>query len=465
MIRPVNPTKKQYECYQKLGDDVTRFIGFGGGAGGGKSWVGCEWLMVNCYRWPESKWFIGRKELKRLMGSTYLTFLKVCDHHKIPVDDWKLNSKYNYIELYNGSRIDLLDVDYKPSDPMFERLGSLEYTGGFGEEVGEWKFLAFDVLKSRLGRWKNKEFGISVPKFLLTFNPTKNWLYRTFYKPWRDNLLPANHAFIQSLYMDNPYTASEYGKQLNEIKDSIIRARLKDGNWEYEDLDVSLVSYDAIIDLFTNAPAVDEGRYFSADIARYGSDRIIYGCWQGYDLYKIIVKRKQGIDQTITDIRTILQHERIPYSHSIIDEDGVGGGVVDLLRGVKGFVNNSSAIKTKDPIDPTKKELIKQNYSNLKTQCSYMLANKINSHGVSISAKMREPDKESVIEELQQIKRLVTKDVSTLKLMPKEEVKEALGRSPDISDMMIMRMYFELVQPVIYTQPDPSLGHGGVKKY
>ena len=100
---------------------------FGGGAGGGKSWLGCEWLLTRCYQYPKTKWFIGRKELKRLMQSSFETWKKVCLYHKIPLDDWKLNGQYNFIEFKNGSRIDLLDVNFQPSDPLFERFGSTEY--------------------------------------------------------------------------------------------------------------------------------------------------------------------------------------------------------------------------------------------------------------------------------------------------------------------------------------------------
>jgi len=459
----ITPQPKQWLCYQKLFDDITRFIGFGGGAGGGKTWLGCEWLLMNCYRYPGSKWFIGRKELKRLMGSTYVTWTKVCAYHKIPKTDWKLDGKYNYIEFTNGSRIDLLDVDYKPSDPMFERFGSLEYTGGWGEEVGEWHFLAFDVLKSRIGRWKNLEFGLALPKFLLTFNPTKNWLYRIFYKPWRDKFLPKEYSFTQALFMDNEFTAVEYGKSLNEISDPITKARLRDGIWEYDDEDTVLIGYDSIIDMFTSPPEFSTDMYLTGDIARFGSDRIVYGIWRGWDLIKIITKQHQGIDTTSTDIRTLLGEHRIPYSHCIVDEDGVGGGVVDTLRGIKGFVNNSSAIQTPTAVDGSK--LKKENYRNLKTQCSYIFAGKVNNHGVTVSAEISEAERDLLVEELGQIRRKITNDVTTLQIIGKEEVKENLGRSPDLSDMMMMRAYFELDKPKRFSMPPAGVGFGGVNPY
>jgi hypothetical protein len=462
----INPQPKQYACYQYLFDDITRFIGFGGGAGGGKSWLGCEWLLWNCYKYPGSKWFIGRKELKRLMGSTYITWIKMRSFHKIPRTDWVLNSKYNYIEFVTGaakgSRIDLLDVDFKPSDPMFERFGSLEYTGGWGEEVGEWHFLAFDVLKSRIGRWRNLEFGLVVPKFLLTFNPTKNWLYRIFYKPWRDKSLPIGYSFTQSLFMDNKFTAEEYGKSLNEITDMVTKSRLRDGIWEYDDEDTVLISFDSIIDMFTATPEYSTDLYLTCDVARFGSDRIVYGLWRGWDLTDITTKQHQGIDQTITDLRTLMGEHRIPYSHCVVDEDGVGGGVVDHLKGIKGFVNNSSPIMTKSPLNSN--ELKKENYRNLKTQCSYIFADKVNNHVATISAKLKEEDREYLIEELGQIRRKITGDDSTLQLIAKEEIKENLGRSPDLSDCMMMRAYFELDKPKKFNY-DPSLGFGGVNSY
>lgn len=465
----IKPTVKQDLAYQHLWDNVTSFVAFGGGAEGGKSWLGAEWMLLNCYRYPGTKWFIGRNELTRLMASSYATFRKVCSHHNIPPGDWRFNGQYHFIEFKcvkqgcekrgafddHGSRIDLLDLKFLPSDPMFQRYGSTEYTGGWIEEAGEVHFMAFDVLKSRVGRWRNEEYGLNPAKILLTCNPEQNWLYRIFYKPWRKNTLPDDYAFIQALYKDNPYTRAEAEKRLSKITDAVLRARLMLGLWEYAGGDNALVDYDSIIDLFTNTLpdsvkkeqgqffATPVPKFFTGDVARYGSDKIVLGDWKGMNLYKVIWKTHRGIDQTATDVKEELRTEQIPYSHAIADDDGVGGGLVDNVRGIKGFVGNASPLQIKDNQEESGKR--KDNYKNLRSQCGFMLAEAIKNHMMAISAKIDETTREMIIEELQvMLKKKDTPIESPLQLIPKDEIKDALGRSPDFADMMMMRMYFEL---------------------
>lgn len=445
----IKPTVKQEEAWNKLRDDKTRFIVFGGGAGGGKSWLGAEWLMTNCYIYPDSRWFIGREELSRLMKSSYVTFQKVCSHHKIPTLDWRLNGQYNYIEFFNGSRIDLLDLALQPRDPFFERFGSLEYTGGWIEEAGEVNFGAFDVLKSRVGRHKNKEFGLIPPKIFITCNPKKNWLYQKVYKPYRSGDLSQEFAFIQSLYGDNKYTAEEYGEQLKQITDKATKQRLMFGNWEYEDDANSLIDYDSLIDLFTNTVDESNQKFLIADIARYGQDKTVIMLWKGYKVYKIETWERQGLDVTSDRIKELSIKEKIPYSHILVDEDGVGGGIVDTLRGIKGFVNNSS------PIHKTHNILQKENYRNLKTQCAYILAKEIVNKNISIKCE-NEDTKQIIIEELEQIKSKDVDKEGKLQIVPKEEVKETIGRSPDYSDCLLMRMYFKIknIGEQLYSEDD-----------
>lgn len=431
----LNPTKKQFETFKYLRDDITSFVVFGGGGGGGKSWLGCEWLMTMAVAYPNTRWFIGRNQLTNLMASTYMTWIKVCKHHKF--EDWTLNGQQHFIQLGNGSRIDLVDLKYNPSDPLYEDLGSYEFTGGFIEEAGEIDFKAFDVLKTRIGRQMNKEYNIK-PKILLTCNPKKNWLYQEIYKPFRNGTLSKEYAFVQALYSDNPYTSDEYEKSLSSISDKVLKQRLMFGNWEYEDDDNTLMKYDSIQDLFTNTIVDTDEKWVVADIARYGSDKTVISMWKGLHCYKIDTYSKLGVDQVAETLKILLRDNQIPFSHCIVDEDGVGGGVVDMVRGVKGFQANRTPFPNRITGKP-------DNYRNLKAQCAYLLADLVNDHKIKVTCS--DEIKELLAEELGQIKRKDGDKEGRMEIEGKEMQKEMLGRSPDIADTFVMRMYFEYEHP------------------
>ncbi len=451
----IRPTWKQHLAYQALDNPEVDVVFLGGGAGGGKSWTICESRLIRALRFPGYKSYIGREELTRLMGSTYLTWVKVCAYHGVKQSQWHLNGQYHYIEFTNGSRIDLLDLKYLPSDPLYERFGSLEYTDGAIEEAGEVHFLAYDVLKSRVNRHLNRELGIKA-NTLVTGNPKKNWTYIEFYKPWKENKLPKGVVFIQSLYKDNPYTADTYGEDLGRIKDKTLRQRLRDGNWEYDQSDGQLINYEAITDLFKNRVAHSEEKFLTADIARFGGDKIPVYFWEGLKTPKQWIFQNQSIEQTRLELNRIADLYGVPFENIIVDEDGVGGGLVDSMPGIKGFVNNSVALQNKirQPYEA------KQNFKNLKAQCSFMLADMINNHSISFDINLEsgllkaEPVttpslfKTQLIEELEQIKQKNPEnEEKKLQVVPKEEVKEVLGRSPDYADALMMRMWFEL-EPV-----------------
>ena len=401
-----------------------------------------------CETYPNSKWFIGRKELKRLLQSSFETFKKVCKYHKIPGNHWKYNGQYNYIEFFNGSKIDLLDLSEMPSDPLFERFGSTEYTGGWIEEAGEIVFKAFDILKTRVGRHLNKEYNIH-PKLLLTANPKKNWLKRLIWKPWKDKTLSETYSYIQSLYSDNFYTADTYGESLEEITDKATKQRLKAGNWDYDDEQASLIDGNAIQDIWTNT--VDEGeKYATIDVARFGKDKTKVYLWNGLKVYKIIEWSNQDTGITATKSKQILADEKIPYSHTMIDEVGVGGGVLDQMKGCIGFIANSS------PLENTNLQKVKvikngklteitqkENYASLKDQCGYYLAEQVNNHKLRIETEDEEL-KENIEQELAELKDDNPDTDGKKKLIPKEIIKENIGRSPDDLDCMIMRMWFNI---------------------
>lgn len=482
----IRPTKKQQEVWDALdfNNHIDKIVGFGGGAGGGKTWVACEWLLTNCYRFPYSRWFIGRQELTRLKKSTYITFQKVCRYHNIPEDDWRLDSINSTIIFKNGSTIDLIDVAFKPSDQDFERFGSLEYTGGFGEEAGEWVFDAFDILKSRIGRHNHFDAKINSmcekpidfdfnpskyphiveipPKFLLTFNPSRGWLFRTFYEPDKKGTLEKGYRFIKALYTDNPYSAKLYGEQLEGIKNKINKARLKDGDWDYTDDINAMTTLEHLQDMFSNTIISDGQKYMTIDVARGGEDSTVFTIWDGLYVSKIIKKQKQDTEKTAQDAKDLASQYKIPYSHIAVDVIGVGAGVADKLYGCVAFNSSSSPFLTKTQIIERRKRQrepeiglpqIQTAYANLKTQCAFKLAEDINEHKISMVDVGEYRDE--LIQDLTAIlqERDIDKD-GKRKIATKEEVKEELGHSPDVGDTILMRMYWELKKDVIDKDPN-----------
>ena len=132
-------------------------------------------------------------------------------------------------------------------------------------------------------------------------------------------------------------------------------------------------------------------------------------------------------------VKKFQQDYQVATSNIIVDEDGVGGGVCDILR-CKGFVNNSRALD--NPITRQK-----ENYDNLKSQCYYKLAELINDNKIYINADGKQ--KQLIIEELEQVKQKSVDNDGSKGVIPKDKVKSLIGRSPDFSDCLAMRMYFE----------------------
>ena len=386
-------TKKQTELIDKLEDDHTTEILFGGGAGGAKSFGGVYWLLKMCLQYPETRYVMGRWKRKYLYETTLNSFWEVCKLQGVKREEhYKFNSQAGTITFFNGSVILLKDLFTYPSDPNFDSLGSLEITGAFIDEANQIDDKAKNILKSRI-RYKLEQYNL-IPKILYSCNPAKNWVYSEFYKPSRDGILSDKKAFIQALAMDNPFISEHYIESLKEL------------------------------------PKASKERllYITADIARFGQDKTVVMVWFGMILKEVHTMDKSSVVECISLINQLRQKHQISSNYCIVDEDGVGGGVKDGIKGCKGFVNNSKPIK-------------KENYQNLKTQCYYLLAEYINKAKMFIEV---ETGKEDIIQELEYVKMYDMDKDNKLRILPKDKVKEHIGRSPDYSDALAMRMYFEL---------------------
>jgi len=439
--------QKQVEAVEYWIDDTTEEILYGGAKGGGKSYLGASLIFGDALIYPDTHYYIARKELIDLRKFTVPTIHEVFKNWGIEVKDYAVfNGQDNVFNLTNGSKVFLIACNEIPSDPLFERFGSMQMTRGWIEEAGEVAERAKDNLWLATGRWKNDVYKLK-KKQLLTANPKKGWMKRDFVDLYKQNLLPKGRKYIQAFATDNSYLPQDYIESLRNQKDIVSRQRLFLGDWDYEEDKDSLITFDALTDTFSNTVVKDGQKYMIIDVARLGKDTTVFSFFDGLELYKVEQFSKQDTQKTIQQAKDYASSEKVPYSNIIIDADGIGGSVVDGMFGVKSFVAQSTPLPTateiRDRVAKIESHLIpRRNFANLKAQCAFKLAELINEHKIAFKV----PEiRDTIIEELTALLRQKNIDSDgKLQIKPKDEVKEALGRSPDIGDTLIYRMWFEL---------------------
>jgi hypothetical protein len=424
----ITPTKRQSEAWKYLTDDRTNIVLFGGSAGGGKSWLGCLWITTLCLNHKGIRCLIGRSVLTQLKLTTLNTLFDLLSTMGLKSGEhFNFNGQSNVLTFYNKSEIIFKDLAYNPSDPNYDSLGSLEVSACFIDEASQITSLAFSIVKSRL-RYKLNEYNLT-PKVLMTCNPANNWIKKDFYLPHTQDRLDKNKVFIPSLPMDNPHLPPSYIEMLKELPPQQ-RRRLLEGDWDYLEESDSLFKFDEISNsVFRDVPDSKEKKYMTIDVARFGDDRSVVMIWVGLVLVECYVYRKLSTTELSSNIQDLMRSHGIHPNNCIVDSDGVGGGVSDQLRATN-FVNNASPLH-------------QQNFSNLKSQCYVKLSDMFKEGKISLN--ILEP---AVIDDLtQELLAVKLKDIdkdNKVAVQSKDEMKRILGKSPDLSDALMMRMMPEI---------------------
>lgn len=424
----ITPTKRQSEAWRYLTDDKTNIVLFGGSAGGGKSWLGCLWITTLCLQYTGIRCLIGRTVLTQLKLTTLNTLFDLLSSMNLKSGQhYNFNGQSNVLSFYNGSEIIFKDLEDKPSDMNKDSLGSLEITAAFIDEAAQISSLTYSIIKSRI-RYKLNEYKL-IPKILMTCNPSNNWIKKDFYLPYIQERLEPNKVFIPSLPLDNPHLPETYIQMLKELPPQQ-RKRLLEGDWDYLDDNDSLFKFDDIsTSVFKYDINLSEKKYLTVDVARFGDDRSVVMVWVGLSLIECYIYRKLSTTELSEQIKLLMSTHKIHPQQVIIDSDGVGGGVADMIKGTN-FVNNSSPLHN-------------QNFSNLKSQC-YIKLSELFKEG-KISINLIEPSLvDDLTQELLAIKlKNIDKD-NKISVQSKDEMKKILGKSPDLSDCMMMRMLPEV---------------------
>jgi len=191
---------------------------YGGAKAGGKSWLGASLTFGEAFIYPGCHYFIARDSLSDLRKYTLPTIYKVFKDWGVTQRYYNFNGQDNIFKLHNDSKIYLIDAAFQPRDPLYQRFGSIEMTKGWIEEAGQFRREAKNALAATIGRHLNQKY--SLPATLLqTCNPSKNYLYKDYYKPWKEGTLKTWEKFIQAFPQDN--------KMLDDGYSGICNATLK----------------------------------------------------------------------------------------------------------------------------------------------------------------------------------------------------------------------------------------------
>lgn len=431
--------ERQIEAAEAWIDQASTEIVYGGGKGGGKSYLGASLIFGDALTYPETNYFIARKELNDLRKYTIPTIHEVFKNWNLPVADYaSFNGQDNFFTLYNGSKVFLIACKEEPSDPLFERFGSMQMTRGWIEEAGEVAEAAKANLYLSIGRWKNDIYKLK-KKLLMTCNPKKGWLKRDFVDPYKQGTLPAGKVFIKALVHDNPYLPQDYVETLASEKDPTRRARLYEGDWDYDDDKTALLSDDEINAIFTNEGKAGK-KYMTIDPAFQGKDEAVIYIWNGY-----IVEFAYAIAKTdhLTFKATVdyyMQLHSVERPKTVSDATGEGAYLPMFIKGVRGFIGASSPILNDEAhVD----EMEKPFFANLRSQCIWEMAMRIKDGKVAFKPE-NEKMRAKLVEELEQWKVKSIDNDRKIQIIAKEDMREILGRSTDYSDAFYERVFFDL---------------------
>lgn len=447
-------SKKQKQFLELMEDkSLTEFL-IGGGGGGSKTVCMCMGVVLSAREYPRARFFVGRKTLKSLKQSTINSLLtKVHPLLGVGDSDFAFHAQDMTLDYANGSKIIFGELEHQPSDPDYARLGSLEIDMAFVDEAGEITLEAKNAIKSRVGRGvMAQKYGIP-GKLILSCNPSGNFLRGEYYDPYiklggggfqkwqigevtlnegtsEEKRIPAYRGFLRMSAYDNPFLPQSYIDNLKTLPDRE-RKRLLDGNWDYLDEDDMLFKSGLLdkamaYELPNNEKSI---LMIGCDIADKGKDRSVF----------TLIKDGVAITQKVSSVQTnweqvneqplgmLLADELIEFAqrngltskdarHIAIETNGVGASIRDIMK-MRGWQITEYVATHKSRSENYYQLMLDMDSGSLKI---YHELYGLDDLKRELSAHTFE---------------MINQEPSVCK---KEKIKQAIGRSPDLADSLMI---------------------------
>lgn len=425
LMLPVTPNIKQLRVILSTERGIAHPILFGGAMGGGKSALLCMLAIRMARLVKRNRILLARTTHAALEISTKAELLEQLTH----CPDAVHQPGYSRVHFpKTGSYIYYLGAG-RPHE--INRMLSVQW-GMIGcDEVPDFTRETYDKLSTRL-RWGPAAAADQLWN-IATANPTPGWVKDDWVSPGRPG-----YRFIQSLPFDNPYLNG--GDYLGYIHD--MRARMPDdwvkayveGDW-----DALLPSSAAIprslllAALSREEQPNDRDRVWGLDVSRKGDDWTVLYQRDGYQFRLIERWRHKRTTQTIDRLMYHFSQAWPKPRRINIDDNGVGGGVSDMLVRESYEYNMGDTVigeciaqsRADDPL----------HYYNKRAELFGIFRGILEARRGDI-----DPEDPLVIDDLATPLAAPTSG-GKLAVEPKIEVQKRLGRSPDNGDALLLTMY------------------------
>lgn len=185
---------------------------------------------------------------------------------------------------------------------------------------------------------------------------------------------------------------------------------------------------EALWDRVCTALPDDEGPFaIGCDVARYGGDRTVIVVRQGRTALHHETHRGWSTVQTAGRLRELVA-ERYPGARILVDDDGVGGGVVDLLADL-----NVVPIRSGSRAGETGR------YPNLRSELWFRAAERARAGGMDLSRLDR--DAKELLRNQLCAARWRLDAMGRRVVESKDETRKRLQRSPDDADALNLAFY------------------------
>jgi phage terminase large subunit len=416
---------------------------FGGAMGGGKTGALINEGQQLNLDYPGNFGLLIRKTWPSFRDTVLPQVEKFTDTRLVA--DWNHSSKYIYYK--NGSRTHYGGLGDKPDD--WEKWMSGEYGWIAIDQAEQFTALEFEMLATRL---RLRLPGI-LYFFLLSCNPNVGWIKERFIE---SNL--EDHIFIPSLPTDNlANLPKDYIARMRKVLTPQLQKALLEGDWEAIGEPDNVFAYLEVQRAAERQVEPSQPVEIGVDVARSGDDESVIALREGLRVQIHSQARGHDTMKTAGEVWRCCQDKVVPYwgpklkeIRIKVDADGLGAGVVDRLKEQRLEKEAQYTYQALETVGPKEREDLHQTGHRLRIKI-------IEIHG---SGKAKEPAKYKnqraeihfgALELLSDLDLPKDREVQTqlmslkykvnsagqIQIVPKDEIKKKLGRSPDVAEAII----------------------------